>query len=157
MNLTAEPLRAEPCRGPSRGADRNDRSAENRVNSPERQAAFGQHGHLVRFDWGPMGAQAMEADLAVVVDVLSFSTSVCVAVERGMSVFPYRWTRAGAEAFARDHDAVLAVGRLESTLQDSPTAPSLSPAALLTGPTVPRLSQTCLALTERVHDHHDPG
>lgn len=46
---------------------------------------------------------------------------------------------AGAEAFARDHDAVLAVGRLESTLPDSPTALSLSPAALLTEPSVPRL------------------
>ncbi|WP_181275657.1 hypothetical protein [Brevibacterium oceani] len=73
----------------------------------------------------------MKADLAVVVDVLSFSTSVCVGVERGMRFFPYRWKGPGAEAFARDHDAVLAVGRFESTPPDSPTALSLSPAVLL--------------------------
>lgn len=81
----------------------------------------------------------MEVDLAVVVDVLSFSTSVCIAVERGMSVFAYRWKGSGAEAFARDYDAFLAVGRLESTLPDSPTALSLSPATLLTEHSVPRL------------------
>lgn len=109
------------------------------MNSADLRAVFGQHRHPVRFDWGPTGAQAVEADLAVVVDVLSFSTSVCVAVERGMSVFPYRWKGAGASGFAGDRDAVLAVGRLESTLPDSPTALSLSPAALLGGPSVPRL------------------
>lgn len=109
------------------------------VNSTDLQVVFGQHRNQVRFDWGPAGAQAAEADLAVVVDVLSFSTSVCVAVERGMNVFPFRWKGSGAEAFARDHDAVLAVGRLESTLPDSPTALSLSPAALLTECAVPRL------------------
>lgn len=109
------------------------------MNSPDRQAVFGQHRHAVRFDWGPVGAQAAEADLAVVVDVLSFSTSVCIAVERGMCVFPYRWKGPEAAAFARDHDAVLAVGRLESTLPDSPTPLSLSSAALLTAPSAPRL------------------
>lgn len=109
------------------------------MNFPDRKAVFGQHRHAVRFDWGPVGAQVAEADLAVVVDVLSFSTSVCVAVERGMCVFPYRWKGPDAAAYARDHDAVLAVGRLESTLSDSPAPLSLSPAALLTAPSVPRL------------------
>ena len=107
--------------------------------SPDRQAVFGQHRHALRFDWGPVGAQVTGADLAVVVDVLSFSTSVCIAVERGMCVFPYRWKGPEAATFARDNDAVLAVGRLESTLADSPTPFSLSPAALLTAPSVPRL------------------
>ncbi|EWS82141.1 hypothetical protein BF93_10900 [Brachybacterium phenoliresistens] len=109
------------------------------MNSLHRQAVFGQHRHPVRFDWGPMGAQMAAADLAVVVDVLSFSTSVCIAVERGTIVFPYRWKGVGAADFARDHDAALAVGRLESARQDSPTPLSLSPAVLLTAPGVPRL------------------
>lgn len=56
-----------------------------------------------------------------------------------MCVFPYRWKGADAAAFARHHDAVLAVSRLESTLSDSRTPLSLSPAALLTAPVVPRL------------------
>lgn len=81
----------------------------------------------------------MGADLAVVVDVLSFSTSVCVAVERGMSVFPYRCKGADAEAFARERDAVLAVGRLEAAALGFRDMLTLSPASLLTGPTVPRL------------------
>lgn len=109
------------------------------MNISDGQDLFGQRCHAVRFDWGPAGAQAIGAELAVVVDVLSFSTSVCVAVERGMRVFPYQWKGLRAEAFARERDAVLAIGRLESTLLESPSAPSLSPAALLTKPTVPQL------------------
>lgn len=37
---------------------------------------FGQGDFHVRLDWGPVGAQATRADVTVVVDVLSFSTSV---------------------------------------------------------------------------------
>lgn len=106
---------------------------------PDETDLFGQREYSVRFDWGPVGAQAVGADVTVVVDVLSFSTSVCVAVERGMSVLPYRWKGAHAEAFAREHDAVLAVGRLEAAEPGAPSALSLSPAALLTGPAAPRL------------------
>ena len=93
----------------------------------------------VQLEWGLAGARASRAAVAVVVDVLSFSTSVCIAVERGMQVYPYAWKGAGAEAFARQHDAVLAVGRLEATTDGAPAAPSLSPAGLLAGPPVPRL------------------
>lgn len=109
------------------------------MNPPDRQSLFGQRLHPVRFEWGQTGAHAVAADLAVVVDVLSFSTSVCIAVERGMSVFPYRWKGADAEAFARECDAILAVGRLEAATPGAPSAFSLSPAMLLTGPAVPRL------------------
>jgi hypothetical protein len=52
---------------------------------------FGQRDHAVRFDWGLPGALATDADVCVVVDVLSFSTSVTIAVERGMRVFPFAW------------------------------------------------------------------
>jgi 2-phosphosulfolactate phosphatase len=100
---------------------------------------FGQGEFAVRLDWGPVGAQATRADVAVVVDVLSFSTSVTVAVERGMRVYPYRWNGAQAAAFAAQHDAVVAVGRLEATRTGLVTAPSLSPASLLACEAVPRL------------------
>lgn len=92
---------------------------------------FGQRDYAVRFDWGPTGAKATAADAAVVVDVLSFSTSVCIAVEREMRVYPSPWKGAQAEAFAREHHAVLAVGRLEATKPGAVPAPSLSPAGLL--------------------------
>ena len=47
--------------------------------------------HTVRFDWGPTGGLAVGegADAAVVVDVLSFTTALGVAVERGAVVVPY--------------------------------------------------------------------
>lgn len=100
---------------------------------------FGQGDYGVRLDWGPVGARATPADVSVIVDVLSFSTSVTVAVERGMRVFPYRWKGVRAEEFAAQHDAVLAVGRLEATKDGAVTAPSLSPAGLPTCEAVPRL------------------
>jgi 2-phosphosulfolactate phosphatase len=92
----------------------------------------------VRFVWGPTGAAALaEASAAmVIVDVLSFTTSVTVAVEAGTAVFPYPWRDETAAAFARDHDAVLAVGRREAT-EDVPW--SLSPSALRRAPFTPRL------------------
>jgi len=101
---------------------------------------FGQGEHDVRMDWGPVGAVATAADVCVVVDVLSFSTSVSVAVDRGMRVFPFHWRDDRAQAFAEEKDAVLAVGRLEATTYDgAPPAPSLSPAGLLDCAVVPRL------------------
>lgn len=100
---------------------------------------YGQGDFGVRLDWGPVGARVTAADVCVVVDVLSFSTSVNVAVERGTRVFPYRWTGGQAQEFAAQQDAVLAVGRLEASEAGAVAAPTLSPARLLTCPPVPRL------------------
>lgn len=100
---------------------------------------LGQHDFDIRFDWGPVGARLLSADVAVIVDVLSFSTAVTIAVDRGMTVFPYPWKDDRAAEFAAEHDAVLAVGRLEATKSDGPPALSLSPAGLLVGQAVPRL------------------
>lgn len=100
---------------------------------------FGQGDFGVRFDWGPTGARELQADVAVVVDVLSFSTSATIAVERGMQVFPFRWNDGRAADFAAEQDAVLAVGRLESRKAGSVAAPSLSPAGLLSCEAEPRI------------------
>ncbi|MEU6138260.1 2-phosphosulfolactate phosphatase [Nocardioides sp. NPDC047086] len=95
-----------------------------------------QRDHQVRFDWGPVGAEAIgPADIAVVVDVLSFTTTLTVAVERGVEVFPFRWRDERAEAYAREHDAVLAVQRQDA----APGRPSLSPASLSQADGVRRL------------------
>lgn len=95
-------------------------------------AAHRQLDHRVRFDWGPTGAAAIVsgADIAVVVDVLSFSTTLCVAVERGMTVLPYRWKDERAAAHAEQQAATLAVGRLEGRALPPSSAVSLSPAAM---------------------------
>ncbi|MEU7576578.1 2-phosphosulfolactate phosphatase [Streptomyces sp. NPDC041068] len=99
---------------------------------------YRQAGHGVRFEWGPTGAERLAADVecVVIVDVLSFTTSVTVAVEAGTRVFPYRWRDETASAYAAEKDARLAVGRRMAT----PSSPwSLSPAALRAAPAVPRL------------------
>ena len=76
-----------------------------------RGAAYGQSDADVRFEWGPVGAALLGRAAAglVVVDVLSFTTSVSICVSRGMTVFPHRWDDAGA--VAAEHDAKLAVRR----------------------------------------------
>ncbi|GAA2773441.1 2-phosphosulfolactate phosphatase [Streptomyces showdoensis] len=95
-------------------------------------------GQGVSFGWGPVEARALApaAACVVVVDVLSFTTAVGVAVEGGTAVHPYRWRDASARAYARERDAVLAVGRREA---DAAHPWSLSPAALRAAPAPDRL------------------
>jgi 2-phosphosulfolactate phosphatase len=78
----------------------------------------------VRMDWGLQGAQAISrgADFVVIVDVLSFTTTVSVALDQGAEVFPYPWRDDSARAFARQHRAVLAIGRSEVAAVRGPVA-----------------------------------
>lgn len=80
----------------------------------------------VVLEWGPVGAKVLaeQCDVLVVVDVLSFSTAVTVAVERGARVWPHRGGEA-AGVLARDIGAVLAGNR------GSHAGFTLSPASLL--------------------------
>lgn len=84
----------------------------------------------LRVEWGPTGAEAVPADYAVVVDVLSFTTTLSVAVERGIEVFPFRWRDARAAEHAMRHGATLAVGRFEALSRPGARHVSLSPASL---------------------------
>ncbi|WP_406274497.1 2-phosphosulfolactate phosphatase [Nocardia sp. NBC_00881] len=92
----------------------------------------------VRLEWGLAGARALGPDSAciVVVDVLSFTTSVTVAVDAGTQVVPYRWRDDTAAEFAAKHGAELAVGR-RAVSAEQPW--SLSPAALRRAPVAARL------------------
>lgn len=85
-------------------------------------------------EWGPTGATAVSADIAVVIDVLSFTTTVGIAVERGIPVLPFGWKDQRAESYAEARDAVLAIGRLEAQALAAGEARgvSLSPAAMAT-------------------------
>ncbi|MEV6390925.1 2-phosphosulfolactate phosphatase [Nocardia xishanensis] len=99
---------------------------------------FGQQYFGVRCEWGEAGAVALAPTSAcvVVVDVLSFTTSVSVAVDAGTLVYPFPWRDDRAAAFAEERNAVRAVGRRAVTT-DRPW--SLSPAALRRAPVAPRL------------------
>ena len=100
-------------------------------------AYYRQDGYRVRFDWGPEGADAVTpgAAFVAVVDVLSFTTTLTVAVERGIRVLPYRWRDESAVALARQHGAALAVGRSEA----GPGEVSLSPETVLRARGIERL------------------
>lgn len=73
-------------------------------------AWFEQRDFRVRFEWGPNGLRrlAPASDVVVIVDVLSFTTAVDVALGRGATVLPYRWHDGGEAAYATEHDAVVA-------------------------------------------------
>lgn len=94
-------------------------------------AAHRQLPYAVRFDWAADGGRTVApgADLAVVVDVLSFGTCVSVALDRGAEVFPFPWKDTGAESFAASQRAELAGPRGGGGLSLSPMsfrgAPSL--------------------------------
>jgi 2-phosphosulfolactate phosphatase len=90
-----------------------------------------------RFEWGLAGAEALASDvsIAVVVDVLSFTTALSVAVDAGTAVLPYGWQNDDAVAYAADRDAVLAVHRADTRPGDI----SLSPQSIREAPPVARL------------------
>jgi 2-phosphosulfolactate phosphatase len=91
---------------------------------------FSQADFEIRCEWGEGGVAALAAisDVVIIVDVLSFSTCVAIAVQRGAMVFPYRGRHEGAADFAGSANAELA-GR-----RGSGAPYSLSPASLLALP-----------------------
>ena len=64
-------------------------------------------------EWGVEGLLVLKpaADAIVIVDVLSFSTAVDIALSNGAAVLPYRWKDDSAKQFAAEKGAVLADGR----------------------------------------------
>ena len=86
---------------------------------------FDQGAYALRCEWGAAGIAALapHCDAIVIVDVLSFSTCVDVALARGARVYPYQYRDASAADFARTVDAILAGPR-------SHECPSLSPTSL---------------------------
>ena len=90
---------------------------------------FEQADFTVRFGWGPNGLRrlAPTADVVVIVDVLSFSTSVDIAVGRGAVVLPYKWHDGSEHGYAASRGAVVAEkGRWEHV----PGRLTLSPESL---------------------------
>lgn len=72
-------------------------------------SVFDQHAWACRCEWGPGAVAALApAGVVIVVDVLSFTTCVDVAVSRGGAMLPYAWKDPSAVEFARTHGAELA-------------------------------------------------
>jgi 2-phosphosulfolactate phosphatase len=108
---------------------------------------YGQGDYTVRFDWGLDGALATGAlaDAVAVVDVLSFTTAVTVAIERDAIVYPYRWRDDSAERFAVTHDAALAGKRGGGISLSPPSLLGLSSGDRIVLPS-PNGAAICLAL-----------
>lgn len=77
----------------------------------------------MRCEWGLDGLEALAgADVVVVVDVLSFSTCVDVAVARGAEILPVAMKDERAAEFARERSAELAGRRGEARYSLSPAS-----------------------------------
>lgn len=86
-------------------------------------AYWDQHPYDLRCEWGPRGVAALApvSDVVIIVDVLSFSTCVDIAVARGATVYPFAWGDEGAADLARRVGGEL-VGRGNDRLPFSATA-----------------------------------
>lgn len=101
---------------------------------PRGKMTFDQREFDIRCEWGEQGVARLAtiSDAVIIVDVMSFSTCVSVAVNRGATVFPYRWKDESRIAFAKSVEAELAEPRGKSRY-------SLSPVSLLQVPPDARL------------------
>ncbi|HEY3240283.1 MAG TPA: 2-phosphosulfolactate phosphatase [Acidimicrobiia bacterium] len=106
--------------------------------SSDPSGPFDQHGFDARVEWGPHGLRrlARSCEVVVIIDVLSFTTALDVALGRGATVLPYRFADDRQAEYAAAASALLAVGRRAT---DAAHPFSLSPATLLDLPAGSRL------------------
>ena len=99
---------------------------------PNRPAAnpFEQAGFRIRIEWGLAGVRLLApvVDVVVVVDVLSFSSAVSIAVEQGARVVPYPTDGPGADGTAAAH--ARAIGATLARSNRGAPGLTLSPASL---------------------------
>ncbi len=95
-----------------------------------------QSAYDIRCEWAAQGLDVLApiSDVVMIVDVLSFSTCVDIAVAKGAIVYPYRWKDASAVEYARQKAAELA-----SFERRFAEGYSLSPNSLLNIPSGTRL------------------
>jgi 2-phosphosulfolactate phosphatase len=99
---------------------------------------WSQRDYGVRLEWGLVGAERIVDPRAavVVVDVLSFSTTVGIAVSGGTLVYPCIWGSEQARQYGDKVGAAVAVGRSDV---DATHPYSLSPASIVDAPAAGRL------------------
>ncbi|MEM9338811.1 MAG: 2-phosphosulfolactate phosphatase [Bacteroidota bacterium] len=85
----------------------------------------------IRLEWGIRGVEELApvSDVVIIVDILSFSSSVNIATEKGALIYPYQWKDETAIAFAKSNNAELAGFNRRYT-----QGYSLSPSSLLSIP-----------------------
>lgn len=108
---------------------------------------FDQHEYQVRCEWGSQGISTLGSisDIIIVIDVLSFSTSVDIALSRGASVIPAGPDQEAALALANQQEATLAQDKSSGGFSLSPQSLQNIPAStrlVLPSPNGAHLSQT---------------
>ncbi|NHD18426.1 MULTISPECIES: 2-phosphosulfolactate phosphatase [unclassified Actinopolyspora] len=113
-------------------------------------SAVVQSGHTVRFDWGLEGLRTLGADCAVlvVVDVLSFATSVDVATGSGAHVLPLPCHDERARDAAEAAGAVLAGSRGAGDHSSSPSTLEQIPEGTLVALASPNGAALCSEASE---------
>ncbi len=93
---------------------------------------FDQAGFRIRCEWGWKGIEALApaSDVVIVVDVLSFSTAVDIAVSRGATVLPFPLKGGSAGDYAASIGAVLASADRRSGFSLSPVSLQTVPSGL---------------------------
>jgi 2-phosphosulfolactate phosphatase len=74
------------------------------------QSYFNQSRYPVKMEWGAEGVKSLApvCDCLVIVDIMSFSTCVDIAVTRGGVILPFEWKDARAREYAREKNAIAA-------------------------------------------------
>jgi 2-phosphosulfolactate phosphatase len=112
---------------------------------------FSQKAWTCRCEWGVSAVTALApADVAIVVDVFSFTTCVDVAVSRGVAILPYPWNDATAAEFAQIHGAQLAGRRRKAQYSLAPESYLEAPAGLRCVLPSPNGAQVALAAARTV-------
>lgn len=98
---------------------------------------YSQQGFEVRLEWGYQAVEYLteDVDCVIIVDVMSFSTCVSVAIDNGALVYPYPWKDNSAIQYADQ------IGALTASFDRNSTGErySLSPCSLRTIPTGTKL------------------
>ena len=89
----------------------------------------------IRCEWGEKGVEqlAPSSDAVIIVDVLSFSTCVAIAVHNGAVVYPFHSKTIAPEVYAESKNALLA------TKQRQAEGYSLAPSSLINIPAQTRI------------------
>ncbi len=91
-------------------------------------AYFDQGDYEIRCEWGLEGTQLLSptSGSVIIIDIISFTTSVAVAVDLGARVYPYHGSAEDAADFAHSVNAVLA-----NSQRNDPHGFSLAPSSML--------------------------
>lgn len=97
---------------------------------------FNQSGFDIRFEWGLDGVNLLApvCRSIIIIDVISFSTCVDIALSKGAVIYPFRWRDERLTDYAQHLGAISAVGS-----RTDPHSFSLAPSSMLRLPAGTRL------------------